>query len=121
MEALTMLAAHNQWANSKIFEACSEIGPTKLGDASHGYDSVIGILNHLVQVENSFYELAHGREPRWTQVQKLADLRLACSRLDQDYLEYASKLEPEHGAAKKPFLVPWFGFEITLVDGALHR
>ena len=63
---LTKLAEHNEWANQKVFVACSEIAPGKLTESGDGYDSVLGILNHLVQVENAFFELAHGREPRWT-------------------------------------------------------
>jgi uncharacterized damage-inducible protein DinB len=61
MEVLTLLAAHNEWANRRVFEACSELSPAKLDDGSHGYGSVIGLLNHLVQVEHSFFELAHAR------------------------------------------------------------
>jgi uncharacterized damage-inducible protein DinB len=119
MEVLTMLAAHNQWANRLIFGACSEISSTKLGNGSHGYDSVIGILNHLVQVENSFFELAHGRQPHWIQLEDLAELHAECSRIDQEYLEYVGGLEPKDAETKR-FLVPWFGFEITLLEGVLQ-
>ena len=54
-EVLSKLAEHNQWANQKIFNACSNIKADRLIDESHGYDSVIGILNHLVQVEHSCF------------------------------------------------------------------
>ena len=119
MEVLTMLATHNQWANRQIFRACSEISPSTLGDGSHGYDSVIGILNHLVQVENSFFELAHGRRLQWIQLEDLAELHAECSRIDREYLQYAGGLEPKEAGSKR-FLVPWFGFEITLLEGVLQ-
>jgi uncharacterized damage-inducible protein DinB len=119
MEALTMLAAHNQWANREIFRACSEISPGKLTDGSHGYDSVVGILNHLVQVENSFFELAHGRRPKWTPLEKLADLQSECLRIDREYMEYVGGLATKDAQTKR-FLVPWFGFEITLLEGVLQ-
>lgn len=119
MEVLTILAAHNQWANRQIFGACSELNPVKLSDRSHGYDSVIGILNHLVQVENSFFELAHGHQPEWTHLKELTDLQVECSRIDGEYLEYVGSLEPKDAETKR-FLVPWFGFEITLLEGVLQ-
>jgi uncharacterized damage-inducible protein DinB len=97
----------------------SEISPAKLNVSSHGYDSVIGILNHLVQVENSFFELAHGRQPKWSQLEELADLHAECSRIDRQYLEYVDALEHKDAKTKR-FLVPWFGFEITLLEGVLQ-
>ena len=119
MEILTMLAAHNQWANRNLFGACSEISQAKLSEESHGYDSVIGILNHLVQVEHAFFELAHGRQPQRIQLEGLADLRAECSRIDGEYVEYVGGLELKE-AETKCFLVPWFGFEISLLDGVLQ-
>jgi uncharacterized damage-inducible protein DinB len=119
MDILKTLAAHNQWANEKIFVACSGISPAKLSDESYGYDSVIGILNHMIQVENSFFELAHARQPAWTYLEDLNDLRAQCSRIDQAYLEYADGMEPGD-ADIHSFLVPWFGFEITLSEGVLQ-
>jgi uncharacterized damage-inducible protein DinB len=119
MKTLTLLAAHNQWANRQIFDACSEIDPAQLSDSSHGYDSIIGILNHLVQVENAFFELAHGRQPTWTHLEDLGDLQAECNRIDRMYLEYAEGLGHKE-AETKQFLVPWFGFEISLLEGVLQ-
>lgn len=119
MEALTLLAAHNKWANQQLFEACSGISPSKLNDDSHGYGSVIEILNHLVQVEHSFFELAHGRRPRRVELEDLAELRSECSRIDRAYLEYVAGLQPQDAESKR-FLVPWFGFEISLLEGVLQ-
>jgi len=119
MEVLTMLAAHNEWANGQIFAACSEVSPDKLSDGSQGYDSVLGILNHLVQVEHAFFELAHDRKPRRIQLEELAALQEECSRIDRSYIEYASGLEPME-AETKHFLVPWFGFKVSLLEGVLQ-
>ena len=119
MDILKTLAAHNQWANDRIFVACSGISPAKLSDESYGYDSVIGILNHMIQVENSFFELAHARQPAWTYLEDLNDLRAQSSRIDRAYLEYAGGMEPGDADARS-FLVPWFGFEITLSEGVLQ-
>jgi len=119
MEVLTMLAAHNEWANGRIFAACSEVSPASLSDESHGYESVLGILNHLVQVEHAFLELAHGRKPRRIQLGELAELQTECSRIDRSFIEYAGRLEPME-AETKHFLVPWFGFKISLLEGVLQ-
>lgn len=119
MEVLTLLATHNEWANRRLFEACSKISPARLDDDSHGYESVIGILNHLVQVEHAFFELAHERKLRQIELEGLADLRAECSRIDQAYIEYADELQPER-AERERFLVPWFGFEISLLEGVLQ-
>ena len=119
MEALSALATHNEWANARLVKACSPISSAKLNDASLGYDSVIGILNHLIQVENSFFELAHARQPQWTRLEHLTDLESACARIDRAYVEYASRLGPDEAEAKR-FLVPWFGFEISLLEGVLQ-
>jgi uncharacterized damage-inducible protein DinB len=119
VEILSSLAAHNQWANQKIFKACSAIDPAKLEQDTHGYDSVIGILNHLVQVEHSFFELANGRQPQRIQHGELKKLRLLCADLDRSYLEYIRSLKPREIEAKR-FLVPWFGFDITLLEGILQ-
>ena len=32
MKALRILAAHNEWANRKLFDACAEISAAKLTD-----------------------------------------------------------------------------------------
>lgn len=119
MEVLTMLAAHNEWANGQIFAACSEVSPAKLNDESQGYESAIGILNHLVQVEHAFFELAHGRKPRRIQLEELAALQAECYRIDRSYIEYAGRLEPMK-AETEHFLVPWFGFKISLMEGVLQ-
>jgi uncharacterized damage-inducible protein DinB len=119
MEVLTLLATHNEWANRRLFEACSKISPAKLDDDSHGYESVIGILNHLVQVEHAFFELAHERKPRRIELEGLAGLREECSRIDRAYIEYAGGLQPGEVDGKR-FLVPWFGFEISLLEGVLQ-
>lgn len=119
MEALTLLAAHNEWANRRLFEACSAISPAKLNDDSHGYGSVIDILNHLVQVEHAFFELAHGRRPGRTELEDLSELRSKCSRIDRAYIDYVGELQPQDAESKR-FLVPWFGFEISLLEGVLQ-
>jgi uncharacterized damage-inducible protein DinB len=119
MEVLTMLAAHNEWANRRLFGACSGVASAKLTDGTHGYDSVMHILTHLIQVEHSFLALAHGRQPQRIQLKGLADLRAECSRIDREYVEYVGTLESTD-AQKRRFLVPWFGFEITLLEGVLQ-
>jgi uncharacterized damage-inducible protein DinB len=119
MEALAELAAHNEWANALLLEACSPISSAKLHDVSLGYDSVIGILNHFIQVENSFFELAHDRQPQWTRLEQLTDLAKECARIDRGYVEYANRLSLDEAQAKR-FLVPWFGFEISLLEGVLQ-
>jgi uncharacterized damage-inducible protein DinB len=119
MEALTLLAAHNEWANRRLFEACSGISPVKLNDDSHGYGSVIEILNHLVRVELAFFELAHGRQPGRIELENLEELRAECSRIDRAYLEYVGELKPQDAGGQR-FLVPWFGFEISLLEGVLQ-
>ncbi len=119
MEVLTKLATHNEWANSRLFSACSQIDPAMLSDDTHGYDSVIGILNHLLQVENAFFELAHGRQPTWVELEELEQLRDVCSRIDRQYREYADALDGKK-AETEGFLIPWFGFEISRLEGVLQ-
>jgi uncharacterized damage-inducible protein DinB len=119
MKILTELAAHNEWANRRLFSACSQIDFAKLSAETYGYDSVIGILNHFVQVENSFFELAHGRQPQWVYLEQLEQLRLECARIDGGYRAYADALD-EKKAETESFLVPWFGFEINRLEGVLQ-
>lgn len=114
-----MLAGHNEWANRRIFAACSGIDSAKLNEATDDYDSVIGILKHLVQVEHSFFELAHGRAPSRIQIEDVTELGAECARIDLTYLEYVRALDPADAETKR-FLVPWFGFEITLTEGVLQ-
>ena len=116
---LTTLASHNEWANRRIFDACSRVSPEKLREAPADYDSVVGILEHLVQVEHAFLELAHGRKPTKIQSDELEFLGAECARIDRAYVEYAGSLDPAT-AETQSFLVPWFGFEITLVEGVLQ-
>jgi len=117
--ALPMLAAHNEWANRRIFAACSDISSAKLKETTPGYDSVMGILEHLVQVQHSFFELAHGRQPQRIKVEELTKLREECFRLDRAYVVYVGGLDPADAETKR-FLVPWFGFEINLMEGVLQ-
>lgn len=119
MSVLRTLAAHNEWANGLIFSACSEVDPAKLTEVDHGYDSVLGILGHLVQVQHSFFELAHGRVPQRIEAEELAVLQAECARIDRAYVDYARGLDPADADAKH-FLVPWFGFEISLTEGVLQ-
>ncbi len=119
IEIIFSLASHNEWANQKIFDACSSINPVKLNDDSYGYDSAVGILDHLVQVEHSFFELAHGRQPQRIQYGDLNDLQSVCSNIDHAYLDYIKTLKPQDIDTRR-FLVPWFGFEITILEGILQ-
>lgn len=119
MSALTLLAQHNEWANRRIFEAAATVSEDKLRIATEGYDSVIGILEHLVQVEHAFFELAHGRPNARITAETLPELRDLCARLDRSYVEHARDLERGQADPGR-FLVPWFGFEVTLTEGVLQ-
>lgn len=114
---LADLAAHNAWANDKIFAACAQVPASRLAEPGDEYDSVMGILNHLVQVENAFLELAHGRTPDWDPIDEPAALRAECARIDAVYVEYAGSMEATDA---RTFLVPWFGFEITVAQGVVQ-
>jgi uncharacterized damage-inducible protein DinB len=116
---MTILAEHNEWANRRIFQACSDIDSARLNEVTPDYDSVIGILKHLVQVEHSFFELAHGRAPQRIQIEELTVLREECLRIDRAYIDYARRMDPAD-ADSKQFLVPWFGFQVTLTEGVLQ-
>lgn len=116
---LKTLAAHNEWANRRIFAACSGIDVAMLNETTRGYDSVIGILNHLVQVQHSFFELAHGRAPQRIRIEELAALSAECARIDRAYVDYVRSLDSADAETKR-FLVPWFGFEVTLTEGVLQ-
>lgn len=118
-DSLIMLAEHNQWANRRIFAACSGIDAAKLIETNDGYDSVTGILTHLVQVEHSFFELAHGRSPQRIQIEDVSRLGTACADIDRAYVDYVRALDPAEAETNR-FLVPWFGFEITLTQGVLQ-
>ena len=119
IDILTSLTKHNQWANIRIFDACSSLNSGKLNDDSHGYGSLLSILNHLVKVEHSFFELAHGREPQRIHHDNLNDLLVLCAEIDQSYLDYVSNLTAKDIEDKR-FLVPWFGFEISLIEGIMQ-
>jgi uncharacterized damage-inducible protein DinB len=119
IDILTSLTKHNQWANKKVFDACSTLNSEKLNDDSHGYESVLSILNHLVRVEHSFFELAHGREPQRIQHDDLNDLHVLCAKIDHSYIDYVSSLTPKDIEAIR-FLVPWFGFEISIIEGIIQ-
>ncbi len=116
---LKMMAAHNAWANQRVFAACSEIDSAKLNEATDDYDSIVGILEHLVQVEHAFFELAHARVPQRIESEDLAELREKCAQIDREYVDYASALDPGDADTKR-FLVPWFGFEISLTEGLVQ-
>ncbi|MBW3589981.1 MAG: hypothetical protein KY429_11235 [Actinobacteria bacterium] len=126
---LKTLASHNEWANRRIFDACSNIGRTQLKEIPAGYsaedfgflhsDSVVGILEHLVQAEHIYFELAHGREPRRIRTEDLEELRDECALTDRAYVEYVGGLAPITATTER-FLVPWLDFEITLAEGVLH-
>jgi uncharacterized damage-inducible protein DinB len=119
LTVLQNLAEHNQWANQRLFKACFKLDLNKLNDDSHSYGSVIRIFNHLLQVEHSFFELAHGREPERMQFDDLDSLQGECSGIDQAYIEYINSINPDD-LETKSFLIPWFGFEITLLEGILQ-
>ncbi len=119
MKSLTLLAEHNLWANQLVLEACSELTSKQLEDDSHGYGSVIELLSHLVQVEHAFFELAHARTPNQIEFKSLDELRDTCLTIDQAYVDYVGDLQPGKAETVR-FLVPWFGFEITLLEGVLQ-
>lgn len=116
---LGTLAAHNAWANQRVFAACADLVDVDLKSAGDGYDSIVGILEHLVQVEHSFFELAHGRQPRKIRTEELEELRQECEQIDRDYVDYTAELDPDRAHTER-FLVPWFGLEITLAEGILQ-
>src|ERR671919_1008453 len=116
---LMTLASHNEWANRRIFDACSNVSRTKLKEVPAGYsaedfgflhsDSVVGILEHLVQAEHIYFELAHGREPRRIRTEDLEGLRHECARIDRAYIDYVGALDPATATTER-FLVPWLDF-----------
>ena len=118
-QVLSDLASHNEWANQKLFHACADLNPDKLLESTSGYDSVIGILNHLVQVEHSFFELAHGRQPQRLHFEDLLELQKKCTKIDLDYIKYVKTLNTRE-VGNNSFLVPWFGFEITVLEGIIQ-
>jgi uncharacterized damage-inducible protein DinB len=126
---LMMLALHNEWANRRLFDACSNVSLTKLKEFAAGYsaedfgffhsDSVIGILEHLVQAEHLYLELAHGREPRRIRTDELEELRADCARTDRAYIEYVAALDTVTAMTER-LHIPWLGSEITPVEAVLH-
>jgi uncharacterized damage-inducible protein DinB len=126
---LMMLASHNEWANRLVFDACSKVDLTTLKETAAGYsaedfgflhpDSVVGILEHLVQAEHLYFELAHGREPRVIRNAELEELRAECTLTDRAYTDFIGALDPVTATTER-FLVPWLGFEMTLAEGVLH-
>jgi uncharacterized damage-inducible protein DinB len=119
MKSLILLAKHNLWANQLILKACSELDPEQLKDDSHGYGAVIELLAHLVQVEHAFFELAHNRTASRLEFKDFEDLKKICLSIDQAYVDYVNILRPDK-AETRNFLVPWFGFEISLLEGVLQ-
>lgn len=119
MPILPLLAEHNAWANRRVFDALTGVSEPRLAEEMDGYDSVVGILQHLVQVEHAFFELAHGRAPTRIAAATAAELRTECERVDRGYVEYVRALDPAAADAER-FLVPWFGFEITRTEGILQ-
>lgn len=113
-----LLAEHNAWANKLIFDACRSVAPEQLAEEMDGYDSVLGILQHLVQVESNFLALAQARERERLPLETLDAARAASERVDAAFIAHARSLGAD--AASRKFLVPWFGFEITLVEGVLQ-
>ena len=83
------------------------------------YDSLFEILLHLVQVESGFLALAQGRERTRLTPATVAEAAEMCARVDRAYIEHARSLDPMEADSKR-FLVPWFGFEITLAEGILQ-
>ncbi len=118
IDILVTLARHNQWANKRTFDACAAIPASKVAEAADGYNSVMGILTHLVQVEHSFFELAQGRKPRRIEVPGLPELWDECGHIDADFVEYVGALGPQE--SEETFLVPWFGFEVSRTEGVLQ-
>lgn len=126
---LMTLASHNEWANRRIFDACSNVSLTELKETAAGYsaedfgflhsDSVVGILEHLVQAEHIYFELAHGRQPRRIRTEELEELRAECALADRAYIDYVGALDPATATTER-FLVPWLDFELTLAEGVLH-
>lgn len=116
---LVLMAEHNAWANARLFASCRTVAEERLAERGDGYESAIGILRHLVQVEHAFFELAHGRPASRITTRTLAELSEGCAALDADYVAYARSLDPT-GAAERRFVVPWFGFEVTLAEGILQ-
>jgi len=119
MKSLILLAKHNLWANQLILKACSELNPEQLKDDSQGYGVVIELLAHLVKVEHAFFELAHNRTVSRLEFKNFEDLRKTCLSIDQAYVDYVNTLRPDK-AENVSFLVPWFGFKISLLEGILQ-
>lgn len=118
MDVLGALAEHNAWANDRLLVACAAVPEATLSEKGDGYDSALGILRHLVQVEHQFLEIAQGRPASRIPVGDFAGLTEMCARLDTAYIKHARELTS--AAAAQRVFVPWFDMEITLADAVIQ-
>lgn len=115
--ALAELARYNRWANAKVFAACANADAEGLERVA-GYESPLGILRHLVQVQLNFLRMSQGQARQRTDETGLAALAERCAAVDAEYVSIVDTLSPQDLA--RTFHVPWFGFDVTVEEAMLQ-
>jgi uncharacterized damage-inducible protein DinB len=114
---LTLLAAYNGWANRKLFGLAAKLDARSLL-RKDSYDSVVGILRHLVHVESNFLLMSRGEERVKIEDTEVAPLARRCAEIDAGYERFVAAAKAKD--LDRAFLVPWFGFEVTVREALLQ-
>ena len=114
---LDLLARYNAWANEKVFALAVRVEPGELARKA-GYESIAEILRHLVHVESNFLLMSRGEARVPVDEADVRKLARRCVEIDASYERLAeTSSEADLG---REFLVPWFGFNISVREAALQ-
>ncbi|MFT5722638.1 MAG: putative damage-inducible protein DinB [Motiliproteus sp.] len=115
-EHLELLAAYNQWMNSKMYEAAGRLGMTELAkDRGVFFSSILGTLNHILVGDTLWLKRFATHPSCLTSLREVADLP-SPSSLDQILFEDFAALT-EHRIWLDCQISTWIG---ELFEGDLN-
>jgi uncharacterized damage-inducible protein DinB len=122
---LTDLYRYNNWANARVFGACSALDAALLRQEAPGtHGTIEETLKHMVGVEDVYMTMIQGLpiDQGGTQEVYFAhDLAWFAERATQVGAGYLTLLA-DHGDAllERALAVPWFDFALTAADGLMQ-
>jgi uncharacterized damage-inducible protein DinB len=118
MSQLADLFEYNQWANERIFAATDQMADDQLqAPMPELGGSALGLLDHLVRVEQAFLALMTGGERPGRGERTYAQVREGFEASTAGYRAALPGLEPR---LTERFTVPWFEREFTIEQALLQ-
>lgn len=106
------LHEYNRWADQRLLETLRTLPLTALAEERAGmYDSILGVLAHIAQVQIGYVGLMTAAERRLVERDSIEEIAAIMERAGAGLVELAG------GDLERSFHIPWFERDFTVAQG----